>query len=75
VLRGNLLFQAVPVPAGTHTVELRYQPARLAVGGAISGLALLLALVGLSGLSLPWPRAFTRWRLARWPRPRAAGAG
>ncbi|HVB96130.1 MAG TPA: YfhO family protein [Chloroflexota bacterium] len=44
VLRADWTFRAVPVPAGTHQVIFRFRPASLVVGGAISGLAWLLAL-------------------------------
>ncbi|MCC6957387.1 MAG: YfhO family protein, partial [Anaerolineales bacterium] len=41
--RANYLFQAVPVPAGQHTLELRYRPLSFYGGAALSlaGLALL----------------------------------
>lgn len=42
VLRANLAFLAVPVPPGTTTVEVRYQPASVRYGLALSGLTLLL---------------------------------
>lgn len=72
LLRGNVLFQVVPIPAGTHTVELRYEPASVAVGGAISALALLLALAGLWSPALPRARL---GRAARWRPYRAALSG
>ena len=37
-LRANLAFTAVAVPAGEHTVELRYTPSRFYVGLLISGM-------------------------------------
>jgi Bacterial membrane protein YfhO len=40
VLRANVAFRAVPVPAGAHTVELRYRPFFVVVGLAISALSL-----------------------------------
>ena len=51
ILRTNYLSQGVIVPAGIHTVELRYQPDSFTFGAAISGLGLL----GLLALSL-WAR-------------------
>jgi uncharacterized membrane protein YfhO len=53
LLRGNFAFQAVPVPAGRHTVELRYLPASVVWGGTVS-LATGLVLFG-------WA-AGRRWR-------------
>jgi hypothetical protein len=48
LLRANLLFRAVAVPAGEHVVEMRYRPASLFRGfgiAAVTGLACVLALV------------------------------
>jgi hypothetical protein len=36
VIRANGVFRAVRVPAGRHTVELRYRPAAVAWGAALS---------------------------------------
>jgi hypothetical protein len=46
VLPGNYSFRTLRVPAGEHTVELRYRPTAFVVGSAISAgtLALLLGL-------------------------------
>lgn len=44
--RADHLLRAVPVPAGEHTVELRYEPWRLRAGTAIS-LVTALTLAGL----------------------------
>lgn len=41
LLRANVAFRAVPVPAGRHTVEMRYRPRAVTVGLLISSLALL----------------------------------
>jgi uncharacterized membrane protein YfhO len=43
VLRANLAFRAVEVPAGEHALKLRYVPPGLVAGGAAS----LAALAGL----------------------------
>jgi hypothetical protein len=47
-LRANLMFRAVPVPAGAHRVEMRYRPASLrwgalaSAGGALAAAALVV---------------------------------
>jgi hypothetical protein len=48
--RANLFFRAVAVPAGTHTIEFKYEPTSAYVGMAI---ALLSAL----GIGLLWMRS------------------
>jgi len=48
VLRANLAFRAVPVPAGRHRVELSYRPAGVLVGLAVSGVAAVACLVFLA---------------------------
>jgi hypothetical protein len=53
--RANYLFKAVPVPAGSHRVELVYRPRSVALGGLVSGATLALLL----GLAL-WQRAARR---------------
>jgi hypothetical protein len=42
VLRANIVFRAVPVPAGKHVIELTYRPWPVVVGLAASGLGVLL---------------------------------
>jgi hypothetical protein len=42
LLTANYLLRAVPVPAGSSTVELRYEPREMKFGLAISGLTALL---------------------------------
>jgi uncharacterized membrane protein YfhO len=51
LLRANLNFRAVAVPAGEHEIEMRYRPASLRWG---AGLALLAA-VACVGAALPRP--------------------
>jgi len=41
------LFRAVPLPAGTHTVEFRFEPTSLKLGAGITTLGLLI-LIGLT---------------------------
>jgi uncharacterized membrane protein YfhO len=43
VLRANLFFRAVVLPAGDHVVEFRYQPRSFALGMILS----LMVLVGV----------------------------
>jgi hypothetical protein len=44
LLRANVAFQAVPVPAGSHRVELAYRPRSVIWGAVITMLALMAAL-------------------------------
>ena len=45
ILRANYLFQAIPLPPGSHFVEVRYEPASVAIGLRVTLAALALALV------------------------------
>jgi hypothetical protein len=51
VLRGDLLFRVVAVPAGEHEVDFRFEPGSVRVGLLLSGLclALLIAALGIAG--------------------------
>jgi hypothetical protein len=56
IVRTNLAYQGVVVPAGRHSVELRYRNPLIVIGGiisAITALILLIASTGLRGGSLP----------------------
>jgi hypothetical protein len=46
VLRGDVLFRVVAVPAGEHDVEFRFEPASVRLGMAISMVSLLLLVFG-----------------------------
>jgi len=48
LLRANVAFRAVAVPAGRHRIEIVYRPAAVLVGLGVSGLALL------AGVALAW---------------------
>lgn len=43
LLRANVAFRAVAVPAGRHRVEMRYRPGSIALGMTISAITVLLA--------------------------------
>jgi len=47
LLPANILFRAVPVPAGSHTVLFEFKPASFWWGAIISGVALALTGAGL----------------------------
>src|SRR5207253_5911213 len=47
VLRGDVLFRAIAVPAGDHDVEFRFEPASLRLALAISVVSLLLLIRAL----------------------------
>jgi hypothetical protein len=51
VRRADVAFQAVRVPAGTHTVELRYEPSSVRNGTVISVVSLVV-LLGLLALTV-----------------------
>ncbi|HZU75518.1 MAG TPA: YfhO family protein, partial [Dehalococcoidia bacterium] len=57
LLRGDVLFRVVPVPAGEHEVEFRFEPQSLRLGLLITACAAVLALGALvaAGLSLRRP--------------------
>ena len=46
IRRANMLFRAVPVPAGRHVVEMRYRPLSVPAG-AVASLAGIVLLGGL----------------------------
>jgi uncharacterized membrane protein YfhO len=54
LLRADFLFRAVPVPAGRHTVELRYRSRALERGLLVS-IVSLLATIGLAFVPIRRP--------------------
>jgi hypothetical protein len=63
VMRANYTFRAIPIGAGQHEVQFRYDPSNLRMPALVS--ALLLALLGAVGIIMP---LLTRMR-ARRPAP------
>ncbi len=47
ILPVDILFRAVPIPAGEHTLVYEFKPRSVYLGAGISGLALLALVVGL----------------------------
>lgn len=45
ILRANHALRGVPIPAGTHTIEMRYEPTSLTVGLWTSGVAGMAVLI------------------------------
>jgi hypothetical protein len=52
ILRADIMFRAVALPPGAHTVEFRFEPLSVKVGLWISGIAWAAALVALIVFSL-----------------------
>ena len=48
VLRGDVLFRVVPIPAGEHDVEFRFEPTSVKLG-------LLISLLSVVAVGLVWP--------------------
>lgn len=48
LLRADVILRGVPLPAGSHRVEIAYAPASLKWGAVITGLTLLCCLAGLA---------------------------
>ncbi len=66
ILPAYSAFRAVFLEPGTHRLIFRYEPAGFRLGGAITGVGLLLSLVGLA-----WPRSLAALRpphdVLSWP--------
>lgn len=64
VYKANLMFMAVPLEAGRHTVELSYCTPGIRAGAAISGLCAAIFVVFLlwGGRALPWTAPVHRER-------------
>jgi hypothetical protein len=62
ILRANYTFRAIPIAAGQHDVQFRYEPANLRIPAIIS--AVLLVILGLLGIGLPLMARVKARRLA-----------
>ncbi len=58
-IKANYLLRALRVPAGKHTLEMRFEPRSFYTGETISFIASLLALLGLFGGLFMWGRGLT----------------
>jgi len=58
ILRTNHALQGVPLPAGEHVVELKYEPRSLTIGLRVTGAA-SVAMIGI------WAWALVDWRHTR----------
>jgi hypothetical protein len=47
ILRADIMFRAIELPAGTHTVEFRFEPVSVKVGLWISGITWAVVLAAL----------------------------
>ena len=47
ILRANYAFRAIPVPAGEHTVQFTFEPTHWRAGLLISGISLIITIIGL----------------------------
>jgi uncharacterized membrane protein YfhO len=47
VFIANALFRAVAIEPGTHTVEFRFEPQSLLIGGLVSAISLAVVLAGI----------------------------
>ncbi|MEA2597737.1 MAG: hypothetical protein QOF01_4206 [Thermomicrobiales bacterium] len=60
ILPTHHALRGVPIPAGQHTVELRYEPLSLRLGLAVSGIATLAMLVTFAAGGWTWFRRHRR---------------
>jgi uncharacterized membrane protein YfhO len=45
VYRGDVLFRVVPIAAGEHTLDMRFEPASVRIGLVVSAAAVISTLV------------------------------
>ena len=56
IIRANYMFRALVVPAGTHTIEMRFEPSGFVIGKNLSLGVNLLVVLGLGAVG------FVEWR-------------
>jgi hypothetical protein len=74
IQHGDYLLQAIPVPAGRHIVRLRYEDPTIAVGLAVSAIA-VVTLLGAAAVAGRLARRRSREHERSGRRTVAAGAG
>jgi len=73
ILRANVLFRALPIPAGTHQIEFRFDPLTFRIGAGVSAVAWLAAFAATSSTFL-WRRNRAETsRKSRLSRPSVTG--
>lgn len=50
-LRANYVLRALPVPAGQHTIEFKFEPQSYAIGNTVSLVSSILLILGLIGVA------------------------
>jgi len=48
-LRANYVLRALPIPAGTHTIEFKFEPREYAIGNTVSLISSILLIIALLG--------------------------
>jgi len=57
IVRTDLMFRGIAVPAGTHTIGFAYEPEGWRLGRLLAGLGWVLFAAALAALLLTWRRA------------------
>ncbi len=60
IYAADYTLRGIPIPAGTHTVELRYELQSLTIGVIVSAITLLVMLTILATLIVDWQRRRTK---------------
>ncbi|SMB86247.1 hypothetical protein SAMN00120144_2387 [Hymenobacter roseosalivarius DSM 11622] len=50
-LRANYVLRALPVPAGQHTIEFKFEPQAYAIGNTVSLVSSIILILGLIGVA------------------------
>lgn len=62
IYQTNYLLRGIPVPAGEHTVEFRYEPTSLRLGLVVTSIAIVGWLGLISIVADSWPFLLTSWK-------------